>query len=74
MPFSSVFSVDFEQVNVCWVLLRMRFSDFFNSFMTEVSIIYRNQSINLLCKSMDWFLYDRNLRHERVNKIVLYFL
>ena len=21
----------------------------------------------LLCKSMDWFLYDRDLRHERVN-------
>ena len=28
---------------------------------------YRNQSIYLLCKSIDWFLYDRNLRHERVN-------
>ena len=28
---------------------------------------YRNQSIDLLCKSMDWFLYDNNLRHERVN-------
>ena len=27
----------------------------------------RNQSIDLLCKSMDWFLYDKNLRHERVN-------
>ena len=30
---------------------------------------YRNQSIilhYLQCKSMDWFLYDRNLRHERV--------
>ena len=22
---------------------------------------------DLLCKSMDWFLYDRDLRHERVN-------
>ena len=30
-----------------------------NSFMTAVAIIY------LLCKSMDWFLYDRDLRHER---------
>ena len=28
---------------------------------------YRNQYIDLLCKSMDWFLYDRDLRHERVN-------
>ena len=27
---------------------------------------YRNQSIDLLCKSMDWFLYDIGFRHERV--------
>ena len=27
---------------------------------------YRNQSIGFLCKSMDWFLYDNGLRHERV--------
>ena len=27
---------------------------------------YRNQSIDLLCKSMDWFPYDIDLRHERV--------
>ena len=27
---------------------------------------YRNQSIDLLCKSQDWFLYDRNLLLERV--------
>ena len=26
---------------------------------------YRNQSIDFLCKSMDWFLYDNVLRHER---------
>ena len=30
---------------------------------------YRNQSIDLLCKSMDWFLYDNGLRHERVKNI-----
>ena len=29
-------------------------------------LLYRNQSINLLCKSMDWFLYDRDLHHEKV--------
>ena len=28
---------------------------------------YRNQSTDLLCKSMYWFLYDNGLRHERVN-------
>ena len=27
---------------------------------------YRNQSIDLLRKLMDWFLYDNGLRHERV--------
>ena len=31
---------------------------------------YRSQSIELLCKSMDWFLYNRNLHHERVNMYV----
>ena len=28
---------------------------------------YRNQSIDFQSKSMDWFLYDNGLRHERVN-------
>ena len=30
-------------------------------------ILYTNQPTDLLCKSMDWFLYDRDLRRERVN-------
>ena len=30
------------------------------------SLSYRNQSIYLQSKSMDWFLYDNGLRHERV--------
>ena len=29
---------------------------------------YRNQSIDWLCKSMNWFLYDKGLRYERVTK------
>ena len=29
---------------------------------------YRNQSTDLLRKSMDWFLYDNGLRHERVKR------
>ena len=29
-------------------------------------ISYRNQSIDLLCKSVDWFLYNIGLRRERV--------
>ena len=32
------------------------------------SLSYRNESIDLQNKSMDWFLYDKDLRHERVNK------
>ena len=31
------------------------------------SLLYRNQSINLLCKSMAWFLYNRDHCHEIVN-------
>ena len=31
-------------------------------------LLYRNQSIDLQSKSMDWFLYDNGLRHESVKK------
>ena len=31
---------------------------------------YINQSIDLLCKSIDWFLYDKDFRHERVENVV----
>ena len=33
------------------------------------TLLYRNQSIDLLCKSMYWFLYDRDLRQEGVNVV-----
>ena len=36
--------------------------------MTEV-LSYRNQSIDLHRKSMDWFLYDRDLRPEKVTAL-----
>ena len=37
---------------------------------------YRNQSIDLWSKSMDWVLYDNGLRHERVKvlKWIGYFM
>ena len=49
-------------------------NDIVNFFMTEV-VIYRNQSSDLQPKSMDWFLYDNGLRHERVKhlSVNLYF-
>ena len=49
--------------------LEESFETFTDSFLTlsrRRSISYRNQSIDLLCKSMDWFLYDIGLRRERV--------
>ena len=33
------------------------------------TLSYRNQSIDLPCKSMDQLLYDKDLGHERVNTI-----
>ena len=33
------------------------------------SLSYRNQSMDLLCISMVWFLYNRDLKHERVKRI-----
>ena len=29
-------------------------------------LLYRTRSIDLLCKSMDWFLYVRDLPHEKL--------
>ena len=34
------------------------------------SLSYRNQSVDLESKSVDWFLYDSKLRHERVNEVL----
>ena len=38
----------------------------FNSFSTELPVIQK-----LLCKSVDWFLYDKDLRHERLERIYI---
>ena len=35
---------------------------------------YRNQSTDLGSKSMDWFLYDNGLCHERVNYLMIFFI
>ena len=39
----------------------------FNPFMMEAFIILKPVH-NLLRKSVDWFLYDRGLHHERVKQ------
>ena len=37
------------------------------NFHERRPLAYRNQSIDLQGKSLDWFLYGRDLHHERVN-------
>ena len=48
----------------------------FDSFILlwRRSLSYRHQSIDLLCKSLKWILYDRVVRHERVKTTNLWFL
>ena len=45
-------------------------NDFFPKILLSLSgrrsLSYRNQSIDLHSKSIDWFLYGRDLRHERI--------
>ena len=40
----------------------------------QTSLSFRNQSIDLLSKSMNWFLYDKDLRHERDEGKLKFFL
>ena len=35
------------------------------------SLYHVETSLLMLCKSMDWFLYSRDLRHERVKFMLL---
>ena len=42
------------------------FLKFFLILSWRRPLSHRNQSIDLLFKSVDWFLYDNDLRHERV--------
>ena len=64
-----VFVTNFEQVNAgsCFNISIHRCSQ--HMLLLTLSwwkpLSYRNQSIDLLCKAMDWFLYDIVLRHER---------
>ena len=37
-------------------------------------ILYRNQSIELQNKSIEWFLNDKNLRDERVDALLLAYI
>ena len=53
-----------EKILFMPIRVRLRIS---HLILIRRSLSYRNQPIDLLCKSMEWFLYDRDLRHKRIN-------
>ena len=48
------------------IILNMSKADPQNTEWRPVFLSYRNQSINLLSKSIDWFPYDRNIQRRSV--------
>ena len=70
-----------------WNIYWLHYKNFCETFLIKVAgeknrsnltlswrrpLSYRNQPIDLQSKSMDWFLYNNGLRHERV-KVILWF-
>ena len=55
-----------------WRKQNLHTNEWVNKWINALSwrrpLSYRNQSIDFQSKSMDWFLYDNSLRHERVKK------
>ena len=48
-----------------WNNMHNQYASNFSLTLSWQRPLYRNQSIDLLCKSVDWFLHDNGLRHER---------
>ena len=62
-------TVRVREIILCaWIILVLWLwvwqADYHLTLSWQRSILGRNQSIHLLCKSMDWFIYG-DLRHER---------
>ena len=60
-----------QRLTLLWKDFRKESTNSLNNYLTlswRKPILYRNQSIDLRSKSMDWFLYDIGLRHERVKQ------
>ena len=58
-----------ENIRPFFNIMYERFNQFRSSCLTlsqQSSLSYRNKYIDLLCKLMDLFLYDRDLRYESV--------
>ena len=66
----------FRYFKLVWIIFYQKFFCYiwdesinwfiFLALSWQRSLSYRNQSIDLQSQSVDWFLYDRDLRHERV--------
>ena len=52
--------------NLVIVLLMLIVTEEYLTLSWRRTLSYRNQSIDLVCIPMDWFLYDNDHRHERV--------
>ena len=63
---SNILETLFE--NLLWYILDNLLEQNQLTFSWRKFLSYRNQSIDLLCKSMDCFLYDKDLHHERVKE------
>ena len=50
-----------------WVVMSIQLYENRSGYDTERC--YRDQSIDLPYKLVDWFLYDKDLRHERVKRL-----
>ena len=70
--FLSFWYVFFPLFSIAWSYLSYLICSFYCLLLLHIILImtkvvsYRNQSNDLLCKSVDWCLYGRDLRHERV--------
>ena len=64
--FEVLYKKDFIHVKISVIFFMLLYGTLTLSWRRSLS--YRNQSIYLQSKSVDWFLYDRYLRHEGVKQ------
>ena len=60
-----------QQSDVSFITYEDKIKLLFLTLSWRRFLSYRNQFSELLCKSMDWFLYDGDLCHEKVKIITL---
>ena len=67
LNFNSRTLVQLESINSCLIPNHVFTKKFALTLSRRRPLSYRNQSIDLQSKWMDWFLYDKGLRLQRVN-------